>query len=203
MGAQLVQFPFMVEGETGGESGSPAGQDAVGYGAHYRLYEARDGWALLCCRERDTSRVAGALASADSSAESISSAVSRLEIEEISRRLAGIESASAVPVMRLDELRKQISIAEEAEPHARAWERGLLMVDASHPSGHRISLPFPSWYRSGQHLLTRLSPAPKPGAHTVEVLEELKFNASEIAALLGENVAAKGWTVLRDYFPSP
>ncbi len=201
MGAQLVQFPFMVRNEGDDRSVEPSGQQAHGYGTHYRLYRAKDDWIMLCCRKGDLSNVASALGSENCAAEDISSALSKLELPEILRKLEIVKSASAVAVTRLDQLRDRISVPEELQPAFPPSDGGLLMIDALHPSGHRVSLPFPSWYRSDQHISARLAPAPKPGAHTIDVLADLDFSEAEIQGLLEQSVAAKAWTVTKEYFP--
>ncbi|HET9689393.1 MAG TPA: CoA transferase [Pseudolabrys sp.] len=200
MGAQLVQFPFMVRGDNGDGVEEPSGQQAFGYGPYYRLYQARDGWIFLACRKQDLAQVANALGS---SADGLSTAVAQFDSFEIERRIRGIGSASTVPVMRLDRLRDRISVAEEREPSFPPRDGGMLMIEAAHPSGHRISLPFPSWYRSDRHSPTRLSPAPKAGTHTVELLSELSLGEAEIATMIEQNIAAKGWTISKGYFPEP
>jgi crotonobetainyl-CoA:carnitine CoA-transferase CaiB-like acyl-CoA transferase len=162
MGAQLVQSPFMVHASKGRAIDQPSGQDLLGYGTHYRLYEAKDGWIQLCCRANDTKSVADFLGARDDTAEALASSIASLELSEIVGRLKSIPTAAAVRVMRLDRLREQVCVAEEMQPSFSPKRSGLLMVNAPHPSGYRTSLPFPSWYRSNVHEARRLSAAVRP-----------------------------------------
>jgi crotonobetainyl-CoA:carnitine CoA-transferase CaiB-like acyl-CoA transferase len=201
MGAQLVQFPFMAQGTRGQPLNIPSGQETPGYGAHYRFYKTRDGWAFLACRPDDVSKLMTAMGCTDAAGRDPDAVVAQLALSEIRSRLAAIPNASIVPVTRLDELRRDIAIAEELQPAFSPERSGLLMVNAPHPSGHRISLPFPSWYRSARHPIRRLAPAAKPGANTLSVLEELAFSGSDVSDLLASRVIAEEWTVLKGYFP--
>jgi hypothetical protein len=128
--------------------------------------------------------------------------IAQLELYEIRSKLTRIPSASVVPVVRLDQLRREITIAEEQQTAFSPEQSGLMMVNAAHPSGHRISLPFPSWYRSTRHPARRLTPAAKPGANTLAVLDELGFSESDVADLVGNRVVAREWAVVRGYFPT-
>jgi crotonobetainyl-CoA:carnitine CoA-transferase CaiB-like acyl-CoA transferase len=201
MGAQLVQSPFMVRASKGRPIDQPSGQDLLGYGTHYRLYEAKDGWIQLCCRANDTKSVADFLGARDDTAEALASSIASLELSEIVGRLKSIPTAAAVRVMRLDRLREQICVAEEMQPSFSPKRSGLLMVNAPHPSGHRTSLPFPSWYRSNVHEARRLSAAVRPGSDTRAVLIELGLEQAEISELLSERAASDGWTISDGYFP--
>lgn len=201
MGAQLVQAPFMIRASKGRPVEEPSGQDVFGYGAHYRLYDAKDGWIQLCCRANDVGSVAGLLGACDDTAEALASSIASLELSDIATRLKSIPTAAAVRVMRLDRLREQICVAEEVQPSFSSTQSGLLMVNAPHPSGYRTSLPFPSWYRSEVHQTRRLSAAVRPGSDTRAVLAELGFEQKEVSELLVDRAASNGWTISYGYFP--
>jgi crotonobetainyl-CoA:carnitine CoA-transferase CaiB-like acyl-CoA transferase len=203
MGAQLVQFPFMVRNERGPVDVVPSGQQASGYGAHYRIYKAHDDWVIFCSRAADLAKCAAALGANNPSEESLAAAIEKLGVAEISRSLENITAATVTRVTRLDRLREEISVPEPSQAGLTLDGRSLLMVEADHPSGHRIALPFPSWYRSSIVPPARLVPAPKPGTHTVEVLKEIGFDGPDIQSLLEQRAAAKGWSISREYFPSP
>lgn len=202
MGAQLVQFPFMVRIGNRADMMVPSGQGTMGYGAHYRLYRASDQWLLFNCRPQDIKTCAAALGAADSSEAAMTSAIQALSVTEVNRRISGIGTASATQVMRLDSLRDKITIPEFSQERLSLEGRSLLIVDAAHPSGHRISLPFPSWYRSELVKPDRLSPAPKPGTHTDEVLQEIGFSKAEVQDLVNDSAAGRGWSIMPGYFPA-
>ncbi|MGY3489536.1 crotonobetainyl-CoA:carnitine CoA-transferase CaiB-like acyl-CoA transferase [Bradyrhizobium sp. USDA 4011] len=200
MGAQLVQFPFMVQAH-GVEQQVPSGQETHGYGAHYRLYRASDGWIVLCSRPSELDRIAGLLESSDSSEAAVSAAIAKLSTLEISRRISPITSASATAVTRLDKLREAILIPEASQADRQLDGRALLMIEREHPSGHRVALPVPSWYRSAIVPPALLAPAPKPGRDTEEVLAELGYSQPEIHELIAARTAATAWPISPDYFP--
>jgi len=145
--------------------------------------------------------VADFLGACDDTAKALASSIASLELSEIVGRLKSIPTAAAVRVMRLDRLREQICVAEEMQPSFSLKRSGLLMVNAPHPSGHRTSLPFPSWYRSNVHEARRLSAAVRPGSDTGAMLIELGLEQAEISELLGERAASDGWTLSDGYFP--
>jgi crotonobetainyl-CoA:carnitine CoA-transferase CaiB-like acyl-CoA transferase len=201
MGAQLVQFPFMVRGGRGEREFDPQGQQVKGYGPHYQLYKARDGWFLLSCRKDDLSTVASALDAEAAKVDELANAFQGQLLSDIQCRLEHIQSASAVRVRRLDTLRDMISVREDEQRRLHPEGGGLTMIDAAHPSGHRVTLPLPSWYRSPVVEGGRLNPAPKPGANTVEVLKEIGYGEDEIDALGARGIVAGGWPVTSGYFP--
>lgn len=199
MGAQLVQFPFVVSAERSPRVAEPSTQQALGYGPHYRLYRAKDRWMFLACRAADLDAVVKLLGSAEPTEGGLAAAIAGRTSSEIPRILSGIPSASSVPVMRLDELREAYTTSE---PPSRGLNGVTLALrEAAHPSGHRVSLPLPTWYRFDGEGIEPLSPAPAPGSHTRSVLRELGMADAEMDRLVAANVAREGWAVLKNYLP--
>ncbi|MBR9851964.1 MAG: hypothetical protein GYB27_21590 [Rhodobacteraceae bacterium] len=198
MGGQLVQFPFMAKGPKGAEADEPSGQTALGYGPHYRLYRAKDRWTFLACRAADLDDVAARLGAADASEDALAEAIRREDLASLARRLQDL-AAALVPVVRLDELREASTVEDGAAANRNAT--GLAMREAPHPSGHRISLPLPTWVRSEGTAPRPLSPAPAPGSDTRDALRTLGLDVAEIDALVARGIARDGWAILKRYLP--
>ncbi|MBV9457739.1 MAG: CoA transferase [Bradyrhizobium sp.] len=200
MGAQLVQFPFTVANARQSRPAEPSGQRSLGYGAHYRHYRARDGWAFLACRAEELQKVASLLSAMEPSEQRLSDAIAALTCREAALRLRPIKTASLVPIRRLDDLRESTTI--EASGQFGKSDKHLAMVRSTHPSGYRVSLPLPTWYRFEAEPLEPLAAAQAPGSHTRSVLAELGLAEAEVDELLQKGVAREGWSVLKHYLPS-
>jgi crotonobetainyl-CoA:carnitine CoA-transferase CaiB-like acyl-CoA transferase len=200
MGAQLVQFPFTVASAGHVRPAEPSGQRTVGYGAHYRHYRTRDGWAFLACRAGDLGKVASLLGASEASHQSLSDAIAGMTCGEAAERVRTIKTASVVPVRRLDELREMSTI--EASEQFKNRDKHLAMIQSSHPSGHRVSLPLPTWYRFETGTIEPLSAAQAPGTHTRSVLAEVGLPDAETDTLLTKGIAREGWSVLKHYLPT-
>jgi crotonobetainyl-CoA:carnitine CoA-transferase CaiB-like acyl-CoA transferase len=200
MGAQLVQFPFMVASARQPRPAEPSGQAAVGYGAHYRQYHARDGWVFLACRAGDIGKVASLLGVAEPTGQCLSDAIAGISCTEAAERLQPIKTASIVRVRRLDELRECSTIG--AIEQFSNGDKHLAMLRSAHPSGYRVSLPLPTWYRFETGTVEPLTAAPAPGTHTRSVLAELGLPHAEVDRLLTKGTAREGWPVLKHYLPT-
>lgn len=199
MGAQLVQFPFAVAADQGAKASEPSTQRALGYGPHCRLYRARDRWVFLACRPAELDAIAALLGATEPTESGLAAAIASRSCGEMSSMLRATPSASLVPVTRLDELRETCTASEP--PGRRLNGVTLAMREADHPSGHRVSLPLPTWYRFKGEGIEPLSSAPAPGSDTRSVLHELGMTDAEIGDLLARKVAREAWAVLRHYLP--
>lgn len=199
MGAQLVQFPFMVASSIHASESEPSGQLAMGNGAHYRMYRASDDWVFLACRPQDLATVTQLLGAVSQTEDGLADAFSKYTRTEAADRLRSVKSVSLVKINRLDELREEISIQTAAEFSKKGLS--LAMVQASHPSGYRVSLPLPTWYRMDSQPCEPLSAAPAPGTHTRSVLSESGFSKEEVEQLLEKGVARERWALLGHYLP--
>ena len=119
---------------------------------------------------------------------------------EAAERLRSIKSASVVRVTRLDELRESCKI-ETAEQFRKA-EKHLAMLQSAHPSGYRVNLPLPTWYRFESETVEPLTAAPAPGTHTRSVLAELVgIPHAEVDRLQTKGIVRENWSVLKHYLP--
>jgi len=199
MGAQLVQFPFVVSTDGRVNDSEPSGQQATGYGPHYRVYKASDSWIFLACRKSDIAVTAEKIGAKNTTDAELTAAIAASSVSELTKRLEGIPSASIVPVTRLDALRSRCtlsSLPRDANPESVA-----MFEESAHPSGHRTNLPLPTWHRQRSHVVSRLEPARRPGADTRLVFAALGLSNAEIDGLASRNVVADGWPVLKQYLP--
>jgi crotonobetainyl-CoA:carnitine CoA-transferase CaiB-like acyl-CoA transferase len=196
MGAQLVQFPFAVAA-SGSKMSEPSTQAALGYGPHYRIYKAQDGWVFLASRSSDLNTIAQRIG-AEPTEAGLEKAFANLPAAKLPVLIAGL-TASLVPVRRLDELRETCAVAEPAGHDRNPMSLAMRKID--HPSGYQVSLPVPTWYRFEGKVLETLSPSPYPGTHTSKVLREHGVSDADLADLLSQNVAREKWAVLKHYLP--
>jgi crotonobetainyl-CoA:carnitine CoA-transferase CaiB-like acyl-CoA transferase len=203
MGAQLVQFPLMVDHENAALGSEPSGQRALGDGANQRLYRTRDGWAFIGCPEASTPDLAAALGAPDVAEASLVAAIERLSFDEVSAKIADVQGACAVRVKTLESIRR-VSTTEDDQASTVAVDGGSLKMTraASHPCGYPTTLPLPTWIRPSKTPVKRLSPAPWPGEHTVEVLREVGCDDDTVARMLHTAAARESWPVMKAYLPT-
>jgi crotonobetainyl-CoA:carnitine CoA-transferase CaiB-like acyl-CoA transferase len=207
MGAQLVQFPYMVRAQDDANAAEMArprvasGQNARGFEPGYALYRAKDGWVFLACREPDQALIADRLEAAEPSMNAFADAIARKTIDELRQMLETVRGAAVVPVVRLDALRKSSTVEAGEAERIDVSGKSIVMVRAPHPHGTPVTLPIATWYRWASQTVDPLSPAPAPGTHTAEVLEELKYTRAEIDAMFKAGVTASGWNLLKHYLP--
>lgn len=199
MGAQLVQFPFMVDSAHHARLAEPSGQKTPGYGAHYRFYRAHDGWAFLACRPADLGKVASLLG-AEPNEHSLSDVFARMTCADAAERVRSVKAAAIVPVRRLDDLRDSCTVEAPDQFHHTEHTMAMLLK-RDHPSGYHTNLPLPTWYRFGPAVNAALFAAPAPGTHTRSVLAEIGVPDAEAQRLLPAGIAREGWAVLKRYLP--
>ncbi|MDN7179238.1 CoA transferase [Caballeronia sp. SEWSISQ10-4 2] len=201
MGAQLVQFPFVVASASEARPTQASGQDAKGHGAQYSLYRCVEGWAFLACRERDLHGVAAALGAKSTSRTDMADSIALLSIGKLHTVLNRFPKASVVKVKRLDAL-PVVSREDDKLPPTVALDFGnVTLVRRKHPSNFPTALLAPSWFRLTKSPVRELVPAPAPGTHTRDVLVEIGLSKSELNALYASGVVHDRWQVLKYYLP--
>jgi crotonobetainyl-CoA:carnitine CoA-transferase CaiB-like acyl-CoA transferase len=199
MGAQLVQFPFVVEtAQDGAEIG---GQQRKGSAPHHSMVQTADGWAFFGCRPASLGDIAMALSAADEGGPALVAALRPLTLDAIREALAGFDGASIVPVMSLEAVRRACTVQAPPSTAFDLAGRSTPMVEGDHPSGYRTTLPFPSWSRWTGGTAQRLSPAPMPGSDTLSVLAERGLEAVRLQHLTDTGVIRERWAVHHRYFP--
>jgi crotonobetainyl-CoA:carnitine CoA-transferase CaiB-like acyl-CoA transferase len=201
MGAQLVQFPFMVDGAGASHGAEPHGQDATGEGAHHRIWRVADGWAFLGCRPEDTGRLAAALgANADSEA-AIAERARALPFEDLAEKASEVPGACAVRIAALADVRRERTVETDATAPVGPDGGSFRFARFAHPCGYATTLPLPTWLRPARTPVRRLFPAPLPGTHTRSVLAEAGLGADEIDRLFASGAANDHWPTMRRYLP--
>jgi crotonobetainyl-CoA:carnitine CoA-transferase CaiB-like acyl-CoA transferase len=201
MGAQLVQFPFMSDAAQATPVHEVSGQQQKGNADHHGMYRTLDGWVFLACRPDDFGAITEAAGAAAQSGEALAAVMEHLSMDRVRQVLRDFPSASAVPVMRLEDVRRQRAISSDDCADVALQGTSTPMAEFDHPCGYRTTLPLPGWSRSRRTPLLRLTPAPLPGAHTAEVLAELRIADEDAERLFAEGIALRRWPLLKRYFP--
>ena len=201
MGAQLVQFPFMIDHDGVTQGAEPSGQDALGEGAHCRLYQASDGWAFVACAFDSVAELAAALGADGRGEDAIAAAVSGKTIEALAAALADVAGAGAVRVSSLEQVRRMRTIDADATSPVALNGGSVVLARFDHPGGVTATLPLQTWHRSDVTPVRRLWPAPWPGADTRGVLGELGYSDDEIDDLFASGAATDHWPAMDAYLP--
>lgn len=200
MGAQLVQFPFVVKSEGKSRRQEPQGQSATGYGPNYGLYEAADGWVFLACRAKDVDALADALGAQEVSVSAVADQIKNRSFSSLVTLVERFAQASVIRLAPLESL--HVSPAMLAAPMTLDLGSPRLSRNARHPSGYPTSLPAPSWFRLSRTPNQSLSPAPAPGHDSRSILANAGLDETQIQELLDAGVTRDGWHVLKHYLPA-
>ena len=201
MGAQLVQFPFMVSHAGWQPGGEPSGQLARGDGSEQSLYPTADGWAFIGCRPGDGKLLADALGASEATWDGIAAATGSIRFTDLQARLADLPGAGAMPSTSLEAIRRDRTTDDDAAASNWLNSGSFLLKRGPHPSGYRTTLPLPTWIRPEKSPVKHLHPAPAPGEDTEAVLAEAGHSPNEIAALVASGGARTNWSMLNNYLP--
>ncbi len=196
MGAQLVQFPFMLMHSRFKPGEEVSGQDVYGTSIGQRLYNLSDGWAYLGCRPEDEGRLVSLLKAEDKTIDSVSKVLGIMKFGEVQKHLSELAGASVIRPEALAKIREERT-RNQGERESNWINSGSFRLRrGEHPSGYYATICEPTWVRPDRSPVSQLNPAPWPGQHTKEVLEELGFDQADI-----EDGAFEGWKVLKHYLP--
>jgi crotonobetainyl-CoA:carnitine CoA-transferase CaiB-like acyl-CoA transferase len=198
MGAQLVQFPFVVDGPRGPDE--IGGQQAKGSAAWQAMYRCADGWIFLDARASKAGELALALGAGTASYEELAAAIGPQTLPQLRERLRGT-AAIVTLIRRLEQVRSEVTVYPAGPGNDGLRGLSTPMRAFDHPSGYRTVLPIPSWCRSADFALRHLAPAPMPGQHTREVMLQAGLAPEEIDRMLEEGSARAGWPAHRHYLP--
>lgn len=201
MAAQLVQFPFMTAHRGAAPGTEPSGQTARGEALHQHLYRLADDWAFIGFSPAQSAPVLAALGVAEATVGAMAAQLRTLTLSQVQQQLAAIPGVGMGAVCTLAELRQARTI-DGANGAANGLPNGsFVLARGPHPSGFPTTLPLPTWFRPSASEICHLHPAPFPGEHTVEVLQEAGWSKPEIELMIAEGVAQTGWAVLPHYLP--
>lgn len=201
MGAQLVQFPFMIDHDGTTQGAEPSGQDALGENAHSRLYQINDGWAFVAGPPDAVVAMAAALGASGTGEAAIADAIAGLTMDALSAALRAVPRTSAVRVTALEQVRRARTVDVDATSPVALDGGSVVLARFEHPGGVTATLPLQTWHRSEVSPVRRLWPAPWPGADTRDVLAELGYSESEIADLFATGAVNDRWPVMDAYLP--
>jgi crotonobetainyl-CoA:carnitine CoA-transferase CaiB-like acyl-CoA transferase len=205
-GAQMAQAPlaFDFAGRTWDE---PSGQDCVGEHALYRLYKGRDGWFFLAARpdRRAVLLAAPALGCPLTLASAPDGELARFLETRLRKgkigywqRVLGPVDVAVFPVRTLAEIRRDAAIPRPAGNNVTG-DASIQMIRQRHPVGSDAETVAPAYARLKRSPLRYLDPAPKPGSHSLEILQELGIEAETRRRIVSDGVVAT--SLSEDYLP--
>jgi crotonobetainyl-CoA:carnitine CoA-transferase CaiB-like acyl-CoA transferase len=206
-GAQLAQagLAFSFPGRSWDE---PKGQQCRGDHALHRLYRARDGWLFLAAHREKTDAILAKLGCArprwpDGPVDAeISACLERcLKSEPIAHWQAALRplDVAVVPIRTMHEIRRAV-VRRRPEARFVSAKTSVEAIRQPHPAGCEVDSVAPAYARLRRHPIRYLDPAPKPGRHSLEILEELGIPAAERKRLLDQGVVSTGLS--DDYLPA-
>ena len=199
---QLIQIPFMLDYPGRPPFDEPSGRAALGYGPCYRCYQTRDGWIFLACSPDGLSRLF----------QEFSLPVN-LDGAELADKLAAAFRGASTDGLLSDLWQLDVGAARLEHMHdlrhrylheddSQAIRAETLNFGSfqSHPSGHAVELIAPCAIRPERAPIVALTPAPKYGAHTDEILAEIGFDRTAIDSLREQGLIGERWS--DEYLPS-
>ena len=194
----FIQLPYMIAENGNSDWGEDHGQLAVGDHWWQRLYQCSDGWIYVGAdkNQRDVllQTVTG---EPDADEKSLESAFASQGCDIWSKKLsrAGIGCHAVLTLTDICNKGLRRVSNEAADETAQGALDVLCWKD--HPCGEPVILPAPTWVRIGEnHSYKRLSPSPRLGEHTKEILQELGYNDAQIDELIRLKIAHEYMTEL-------
>jgi len=200
---QLIQMPFMYDHPEREPFDEPSGRDVLGYGAHYRFYEASDGWFFLACADQGELEKLASL-----SAFKHIGAVENQE-EYLVKKFAGFTVAECVELLtKLDigavrpsslaDLRDQYIGTEQSEINKQGSSYQFVRHNIA-SAGRWVELFAPCAIRPQAGEIKAFPPAEKYGKSTRKILSMLGYSEQKIDHLLAQSIVSSGWC--ENYLP--
>ena len=190
------QLPNMISEKGASDRIEPSGQLAVGEHYWQRIYACKDGWIFVGTKQANSLLLINTV---NTQAENLSPK----DVEEIleatfasSTCLYWLTKLRATDiachqVVSIDDIcaKGTRNVCNEAE-NETVTESCEILCWEDHPCGYPVVLLAQNCVRTGENLSSRrLSPAPRVGQHTLEILQELEFTSDEISTLKKVNIA--------------
>ena len=181
------QLPWMIAENGQSDGGEARGPLALGESLCQRLYACRDGWIYVGTQEQRAPVLAEIITGQPAVAPvTLEAAFAKQDCNHWLAKLnaAAIASHRVLDINQLlaDKQERQVSNEDTDETAQGPFE--MLRRD-QHPCGKAVSAKAPDHIRIGQdHSYKRLTPAPRLGEHTREILGELGYSESEVDELI-------------------
>ena len=201
MGAQLVQFPFMVSAEGVQTGEEVSGQAALGSGPTQSLYQLKDGWVYLGARSSSKDDLAETVGASATTVSGIADAIKDLTKAELETRISKVAGSSIAYTQSLKSIRLDRTRDKNSRDSNWLNSGSHRLSRAEHPSGYWATICEPTWVRPERTQVLNLAPAPWPGEHTRSVLIEHGFSDEQADQLLQIGAVSSNWSVLKHYLP--
>lgn len=208
------QLPCMIAENGSSDWGEPRGQFAVGPYWWQRLYQCQDGWIFVGASEEHKTRLLKTITQGENYTpdtapeETLQLAFQKQKCADWQSKLNAI-GIGCHQAMNPNTLIANQGVRSVDNGSAReiATCSAEILIRKDHPCGEAVIFLAPNWVRVGEnHTYMRLSAAPRRGAHTREVLQELGYNEAEIDELIRLNVCHDFIPAIgneKDYFFTP
>ncbi|NIB38945.1 hypothetical protein HBA55_05065 [Pseudomaricurvus alkylphenolicus] len=202
-GCNFYQLPQLISGETcSGRAGSE-GWFAYGECWYQRLYACCDKWLYVGALPADKEVLAELVGGRSNHTQEQleQGALEAGFLEQNAEYWYATLSAAGIgchPVLNIDELCHggPLPVTDNQPAILKSDTTLDFACFEDHPCGLPMILPLPAWVRCGEDLhYQKLSPTPKVGQHTRQVLQELGYTETQIAEFYEQEVA---W----DYLPA-
>lgn len=188
-GCNYYQLGHMLALAGTGPAEEVDGQFMLGESDWQRLYRASDGWIYVGARKSDSALLWQLVGREDehSDTESLFAGQSVSYWSD----LLNTNGIGCHRVMSIDELCHEAPLETVGStPGPRNRSDSLDIVGhTDHPCGKSLVLPLPSWVRTGDDReYSKLSPTPRVGQHSREILVELGYSDSDCEALYRQKI---------------
>jgi crotonobetainyl-CoA:carnitine CoA-transferase CaiB-like acyl-CoA transferase len=196
--ANFYQLPYMIADAGGSDWGQGSGPEAHGDCWWQRMYECRDQWVYVGASSEHRARLSTVICGRTEAAEAdLEAGFAQRDASDWIEALRA-EGIACHSVLSIDDLcaTNRLRSVDNASRDEVANGPLDVLVWPDHPSGLPVVLPAPAWAQVGEaHSYRRLSPAPRVGAHTRELLAELGYSREAVDKLFALGVA-------HDYLPA-
>ena len=196
----IIQAPFMYDFAARPPFDEPSGRDAKGWGPFYHCYRARDGWMFLAAPidgRHALSDIAEFTGLADVPDDHVHQFLAARFVERPVAHWAATlkgRSSCVVPLGSLQETRDASLHLESAGGIDLTSATFRAIRHDRHPMGRWVDLPAPNAIRPRNAKIAIPRPAPKYGADTRAILQELGYAQNRIEELLAAGTVAEQWS---------